>query len=165
MAHRAPGVPLSPQTREWPTPLRRLAKLSLGVIYAGSSVAGWHVVVAAEHNDSPWWSIGLGVLAGAGGVLALLFMLLELWMAERPAAWLVAFSLSVYALIDGARLVIGAYTGATDGPDVGGTALLYVSAAAVGLRIVHLWAFDLNLNTAKARAEDATRRHRPGGLV
>lgn len=158
-----------PETREWPPRLRRLAKLSLGVIYTGSATAGWHVVLA-DHQEAPWWSTGLGLLAGCGGVLALVFMLLEWWMAERPAAWVVAFALSFYAIIDGARTVAYAVGWYTEGsiPDLGSTALLYVSAAAVGLRIVHLWAFDLNLNRAKERAEAARHlqtRTGPGDLV
>lgn len=197
-----------PETREWPPALRRLAKLSLGIIYAGSAIAGWHVVLSGEHASAPWWSIALGFCAGLGGALGLIFMLFEFWMAERPAGWLAAFALSVYALIDGARLIaasiaagragwpmalerfaqpgsiwgwqvnlstVSDFIGATWGwlgvvldpplgPDVGGTALLYVSAAAVGLRIVHLWAFDLNIHKAKERAEAARRRRAPDPL-
>lgn len=149
MTHRAPGVPTMPQSREWPPALRRLAKFSLGVIYVGSATAGWHVVLGPEHQGLPWWSISLGVLAGMAGFVALAVMLMELWMVERVAAWALAFALTIYAVVDAVRLMLGGT------PDLGGTSLLWVSAAAVGLRIVHLWAFDLNLNAAKRKAAAA----------
>lgn len=135
---------MSPQTREWPPYLRRLAKLCLSVIYLGTAFAGLHVTITLAH--SAWWSVTLGVWALTASSTAWGLMLAERWMLERIAANLAGLALALYAGVNTIRLAL------PDGADPGGTALLYVATAAVGLRAIHLAAFDYNLNGAKRAA-------------
>lgn len=144
---------MSPQTREWPTSLRRAAKVCLLAIYLLSASAGAHVTFSDEH--SAWWAITLGVLAVLSGCSAAGLMLMERWMEERAAAILLALTLSIYATIATALGFLGQ-------ADWGSVFLTYDAAAAVGLRIVHLWAFDWNLNRAKGRAEQVLGPESPG---
>jgi hypothetical protein len=137
-----------PETREWPRPLRIAAKALLTLIYSWSAVAGFHVALASEHTAAPLWAVVFSGMVGVFGILALVMMLMEFWMAERAAAWLTAGPLWVYAVIDLVRYLFGR-PGAVD---LGGTALLWVAAAAVTLRIVYLTAFDVNLNRNLHRA-------------
>lgn len=135
-----------PQTREWPPGLRRCAKVCLLAIYLLSAAAGAHVTFTTGAAHPAWWSTLLGLLAVVSGVAATALMLLERWMEERGAAILLGLALCIYATIATALAFIGR-------ADWGGVFLTYNAAAAVGLRIVHLWAFDWNLNRAKVRAE------------
>lgn len=144
---------MSPESREWPPYLRRLAKLCLFVIYTGVSTAGFSVVFPLDVGR-PAWSVALGGCAALSALTACLLMLIERWMEERAAANLAGLFLAVYAFLNTVRI-------ATADADPAATGLIYVAVGAVGLRAVHLSAFDFNLNRAKAGAD---RAHRPQAL-
>lgn len=122
------------ETREWPASLRRSARVLLTLIYVGCGGAGlhvaWPVLWGGEHGT--WWAVLLGGVAFASAALALVMMLVEFWGEEHVAAWVLSIVFGCYLAVDTLRLVFGS------GADVGGTMLLLVCTAAVGLRIVNL---------------------------
>lgn len=140
------GVPM-PETREWPPYLRRAAKLCLLTIYLGNAVAGGLVVYPLS-GGRPLWALVLAVVVVAAATTGAVLMLLERWMEERAAANLTGLLLAIYAVLNTIAI-------ATSGASPSGTALIYVATAAVGLRAVHLSAFDFNLHGAQRRAREA----------
>lgn len=136
-----------PETREWPTYLRRLAKLCLFVVYAGVAWAG-STVVFPMNVGRPAWSVTLGGGVATAATVACVLMLLERWMEERVAANLTGLFLAIYAFLNTVSIVTADANPATTG-------LIYAVTGAVGLRAVHLAAFDYNLNRAATRAREA----------
>lgn len=121
-----------PETREWPASLRRAAKVLLSVIYLGCAGAGLHVSLPLGGVHGSWWAFALGVGACLAGGYAWVMMMIERWLREHVAAWVLGIVLGCYGAVDTLRLLFG------EGADVGGTLLAWVSCASVGLRIVHL---------------------------
>lgn len=139
-----------PQTREWPTKLRRSAKVMLGVMYVGATVAGGSVSLPTGDHGA-WWTVVLGGTAFLMALVAVIAMTQDAWMVEAVACWFVAGAFTSYAVVETAHLVF-------DAADVSGTATLYICAAAFGLRLVHLKAFGWNLEVAFRDWVEARRR-------
>lgn len=137
-----------PETRDWPTRYRIRAKACISFMYAGAVLAGG--AVSIPFDTTPWWSIFLGGSAALFACAGIIFTLMERWMLERIAVWIVAGAFACYVVLDTVRLIWG------PGASPSGVGNLWTCAAAFFLRLVYLEVF----NDRTVTAQDAAMRVR-----